>query len=70
MEGIDFSRLVEYKIFGLLFFWLFKNTVKRNAEREKIYIDKIKQNQEFIKNQTVALKGIKEIKKIYKVDRM
>ncbi|OPA24189.1 hypothetical protein BHL53_14600 [Bacillus cereus] len=63
MEGIDVSRLVEYKIFGVLFFWLFKNTVKRNDDREKLYIEKIEQNQEYIKNQTVALKGIKEIKK-------
>lgn len=64
MEEIIGNRIVEYGIFGMLFIWLLKDTVKKTDEREKIYTKTIEQNQEIIQNQSKALEGIEEIKEL------
>lgn len=64
MEELIGNRIVEYGIFGILFIWLLKDTVKKTDEREKIYTQTIEQNQEIIQNQSKALEGIAEIKEL------
>ena len=60
------GNIVQYGIFAGLFAWLLYTTNKRNVAREKEYQSVIRENQEIIKEQALALssmaRDVKDIK--------